>query len=314
MAKPLKLLRLEPERLSLFPSETEESVVRPLKLTNASDGSVAWKVRTNATDAFLVKPRSGVLRHGETVEAHIRVLGAAADLTTVPRFEVRATSVDANCVSVEREDWNKWRASIQEAGYIVGLLQKPVVSDLERSSRRTEQCESGMGDDKSDVSELRRRAGVACRDDDDGEGAHDGVFGDTSRDDRGRSSRAGRSSPLVSNGGRHLHGQETSCFEFSYGEEQPFSRSRYSDDGPHGESTWKSSSGANSSVGGRSIRSSGNVERQPPGQTGQPPGQMGPTAKIILGMMIVLLVYNLYLKPLLRTMLSDEKPLLNSSS
>lgn len=94
----LSSLRLDPEARILFPRETQ--TCRVLKLENCSEVAVAWKIKTTSPDCFLVKPRAGVLLASETIEANLTHLPGSVEGA---RFQVQATPVDGD--SFKREDW-----------------------------------------------------------------------------------------------------------------------------------------------------------------------------------------------------------------
>merc|ERR1740117_600514 len=102
---PLTLLSLEPVGRIAFPHGAGEKVTKTLTITNKSEESTAWKVRTTAPKAFLVLPRAGVLKAGEQVEAVITLLPESGE--TDFRFEVGATQVEADRGRLEREAWGE---------------------------------------------------------------------------------------------------------------------------------------------------------------------------------------------------------------
>lgn len=107
------LLSLEPDSTLYFcKSQSTTSPFRMLKLSNSSNGSVAFKVKTTAPKAYLVRPSSGVLKPSENQEVQI-ILQAQPQQSGEPatnaqdRFLVQAVAVGENEV-VTREDWAKF--------------------------------------------------------------------------------------------------------------------------------------------------------------------------------------------------------------
>lgn len=143
--RPLSLLRLEPEAI-LFervPGSPEEKVSKALRISNASDGRAAWKVRTTAPGACLVTPRAGVLKPEEVVEATITIMPASliGDL----RFEVRAAAVGPERDTIGRAEWAQIPQSDTEVARVRGIL---------RGSNRVLNQGAGAGDTAGD--EVRR--------------------------------------------------------------------------------------------------------------------------------------------------------------
>jgi len=107
------LLSLEPDSTLYFcKSQSTTSPFRMLKLSNSSNGSVAFKVKTTAPKAYLVRPSSGVLKPGENQEVQIILQAQPANsgepaTNAQDRFLVQAVAVGEN-EAVSREDWAKF--------------------------------------------------------------------------------------------------------------------------------------------------------------------------------------------------------------
>eukprot|EP00928_Gymnodinium_smaydae_P085509 TRINITY_DN689_c1_g1_i2.p1 TRINITY_DN689_c1_g1~~TRINITY_DN689_c1_g1_i2.p1 ORF type:complete len:290 (-),score=56.13 TRINITY_DN689_c1_g1_i2:55-924(-) len=247
----------------------EGKVARPLTLSNVSDAPVAWKVRTNAPEAFLVCPRSGVLRPGESVEASVTLLlrgpdGAAAELPARARFEVRAFAAEAGqCLeTVSREDWSQWGRSRHEVGYVSAVLRDGAAAWLEGRSR-------GEGGDETEA-----------------------AWGG---DDR-------RQQPSEERRPRRVRE--------SWGGEAPEGW-RFEGDAP----LLPRSRGANKQVVPPAIArpaasDARDLQSPAPSPAAAKSGQMGPLTKVVLGVLISVLAFNLYLKPLVTAFLgnSGEEP------
>lgn len=106
------LLTLEPDSTLYFcKSQSTTSPFRMLKLSNSSNGSVAFKVKTTAPKAYLVRPSSGVLKPSENQEVQIilqaQPQSGEPSSNAQDRFLVQAVAVGENEV-VTREDWAKF--------------------------------------------------------------------------------------------------------------------------------------------------------------------------------------------------------------
>uniref|UniRef100_A0A7S1RFB4 MSP domain-containing protein n=1 Tax=Alexandrium catenella TaxID=2925 RepID=A0A7S1RFB4_ALECA len=98
------LLQLNPDTTLHFtkgPNTTSPS--RTLKLTNLHSTSVAFKVKTTAPKAYLVRPSSGTLRPREDQEVQI-ILQPTETQANNHRFLVQAIPV-ASSEPVSREQW-----------------------------------------------------------------------------------------------------------------------------------------------------------------------------------------------------------------
>lgn len=71
MAEPAKLLALTPEQVLTFDNNFNQVQTRKLVLENISTGNVAFKVKTTALKAYLVRPSNAVLAPGEKKEVQI---------------------------------------------------------------------------------------------------------------------------------------------------------------------------------------------------------------------------------------------------
>lgn len=272
--RPLSLLRLEPDAQLVFATgeEASERIERTLRIENASeDTTVAWKVRTTAPEAFLVCPRSGVAAPGEAIETLITLLPGPASASGVGGLRGGA---DARF---------EVRAAPVEAGR--SRVERTEWGNFPRESQESAQ--------------LRAIVRSACSTNGAGSG-------------RWRDSRveAGVEAEVPSTGWRP---------------ERP-RRSQFEDDPdrPPITSAW-SSRELPSRVSGLSEPSlrrppaqksapallsedaSGEPGRRPPEEDDKPP-QMGPMTKAVLGVLIVILVFNLYLRPLLEVALGTSPP------
>mmetsp|Transcript_88087 Transcript_88087/g.247658 ORF Transcript_88087/g.247658 Transcript_88087/m.247658 type:complete len:338 (+) Transcript_88087:95-1108(+) len=327
--KPLSLLRTTPEgHISLVPDEPAAKVTRPLKLTNTSDGSVAWKVRTNAPEGFLVRPRSGVLNPGESVEAEItRLPGAIAEgiFALIPRFEVRAACLDKDQHHVERGDWiSKWRACDQEAGYVTAILRNAVVSRDEnagkgtavrqgRQERPLEPSLNGfdspdplaVGDDE--WTPARRRGPAACE-------QRSGMAGPRARGVRADlhpsyCERGGLEDPSrpIKNNRAWSGGYDPDCDSTLAPAAAPYDRRSGGEASTRRRPPVEPDMECDREHVGRSAKrpvgaSAEKLASQCSSTTGETQQtQMRPATKAILGLLISVLFFNLYLKPLLHT-------------
>jgi len=123
----MTLLQLEPDSTLYFcktPSTTSPN--RMLKLTNMHSGNVAFKVKTTAPKAYLVRPSSGTLRKGEHQEVQI-ILQPPQGTDGQPnnhRFLVQAV-VTPTADPVSRDQWVEFsKESIQELRLNVVLEEK----------------------------------------------------------------------------------------------------------------------------------------------------------------------------------------------
>jgi len=116
MPSNMGLLQLEPEyclHFSKTPLTTSPN--RMLKLTNLSNGNVAFKVKTTAPKAYLVRPSSGTLRPNGTQEVQIILQPQGIDANpNGHRFLVQAVAVQSS-EPVSRDQWGEFaKETIQE--------------------------------------------------------------------------------------------------------------------------------------------------------------------------------------------------------
>lgn len=126
---PLTLLQCSPERLEL-PKGCSEKTERVLKIENSSDLRVAWKARTAALQTYLVQPRAGVLEAGEEVEVKVTFLPDKGE--SDHRLQFCAHPVDASDV-VTRDTWRAFFTDHIENQEIKVLFRAPVVEKQESS-------------------------------------------------------------------------------------------------------------------------------------------------------------------------------------
>uniref|UniRef100_A0A7S2MM68 MSP domain-containing protein n=1 Tax=Alexandrium andersonii TaxID=327968 RepID=A0A7S2MM68_9DINO len=123
----MTLLQLEPDNTLYFcktPMTTSPHKI--LKLTNLHSGNVAFKVKTTAPKAYLVRPSSGTLRKGEHQEVQIilQPTGTDAGQPNNHRFLVQAVPVSSN-EAVNRDQWAEFtKEAIQELRLNVVLEEK----------------------------------------------------------------------------------------------------------------------------------------------------------------------------------------------
>lgn len=104
---PMKLLQVDPaESLRFCLSPQNPSPIEMLRLTNAYNGNVAYKVKTTAPKSYLVRPSCGTLRPGESNEIQI-VLQSQVEANN-HRFLVQAAVV-ADAEPLPRDAWSKFQ-------------------------------------------------------------------------------------------------------------------------------------------------------------------------------------------------------------
>lgn len=147
----MTLLRLEPEDTLYFcktPMTTSPN--RMLKLTNIHSGNVAFKVKTTAPKAYLVRPSSGTLRPREHQEVQIILQPQGTDgQANNHRFLVQAVPV-SDSEPVSREDWAKFpKEALQEQRLNVVLEEqneeKPAKSNDTGFGTATADARGGAG-------------------------------------------------------------------------------------------------------------------------------------------------------------------------
>jgi hypothetical protein len=122
----MNLLQLEPESTLYFcKTPLQTSPNRNLKLTNNGSGYVAFKVKTTAPKAYLVRPSSGTLRPRESTEVQIILQPTGSDgQANNHRFLVQAVGVQSS-EAVSREEWGSYpKESIQEQRLNVVLEER----------------------------------------------------------------------------------------------------------------------------------------------------------------------------------------------
>jgi len=122
----MNLLQLDPpDTLHFCKSPTTTSPTRMLKITNASGGYVAFKVKTTAPKAYLVRPSSGSLRPKESTDVQIILQPQGMDgSASAHRFLVQAVAVPGPD-PVSREDWGNFpKESLQEQRLNVTLEER----------------------------------------------------------------------------------------------------------------------------------------------------------------------------------------------
>mmetsp|Transcript_75999 Transcript_75999/g.176316 ORF Transcript_75999/g.176316 Transcript_75999/m.176316 type:complete len:236 (-) Transcript_75999:81-788(-) len=112
----MTLLQLEPDNtLHFCKAPNSTALTRTLKLTNVHSSNVAFKVKTTAPKAYLVRPSSGTLKPREPQEVQIILQPPGADQQAFNhRFLVQAIAV-STAEPVTREMWAEFpKESIQE--------------------------------------------------------------------------------------------------------------------------------------------------------------------------------------------------------
>eukprot|EP00418_Pyrodinium_bahamense_P007805 CAMPEP_0179121028 /NCGR_PEP_ID=MMETSP0796-20121207/57055_1 /TAXON_ID=73915 /ORGANISM="Pyrodinium bahamense, Strain pbaha01" /LENGTH=228 /DNA_ID=CAMNT_0020819599 /DNA_START=18 /DNA_END=700 /DNA_ORIENTATION=+ len=102
----MTLLQLDPDTtLQFSKTPNTASPSRTLKLTNLTTNHVAFKVKTTAPKAYLVRPSAGTLRPREHQEVQIILQPQGAECqANSHRFLVQATAV-SSAEQVSREQW-----------------------------------------------------------------------------------------------------------------------------------------------------------------------------------------------------------------
>lgn len=126
----MTLLELEPkDTLHFCKTPMTTSPSRVLKLTNANAANVAFKVKTTAPKAYLVRPASGTLRPKETQEVQIILQPQGMDgSNTSHRFLVQATAVDSS-EPVSREYWTTLQKEALQEQRLNVVLEEQVADD-----------------------------------------------------------------------------------------------------------------------------------------------------------------------------------------
>lgn len=122
---PMSLLRLEPNQTLTF---SKSSPNQTLKLKNVSSGNVAFKVKTTAPSAYLVRPSYGVLEPDNEKDVQIILQPAGQDATiSSHRFLIQAVQRQS-ADEVTRDEWTeiaKNKDTMQEARLNVALEEAP---------------------------------------------------------------------------------------------------------------------------------------------------------------------------------------------
>jgi len=106
---PINLVKIEPDRVLEFIKSASAAppAVRTLKLTNITQGPVAFKVKTTAPKSYLVRPSTKTLAPGESEEVNISLQLQGGDTNYAShRFLVQAATV-ASDAAVSREQWTE---------------------------------------------------------------------------------------------------------------------------------------------------------------------------------------------------------------
>lgn len=153
MPSSMTLLHLEPDSTLHFRRALRSaSPSRMLKLTNVHPGNVAFKVKTTAPKAYLVRPSSGTLRPNESQEVQIilQPTAGADGQAGAHRFLVQAVTVQSPEV-VSREQWAEFpKEAIQEQRLNVILEDQAEAGD-EASAKSREAAAVGGGHHPRDL-------------------------------------------------------------------------------------------------------------------------------------------------------------------
>lgn len=125
-----KLVQLEPPKELEFDLKSKEPVEQKLRITNITNGPLAFKVKTTAPKAYLVRPSNDVLPAGKSVDVQI-LLQPLVGRDTPHRFLVQAVQLTKN----ENLTKTEWQALSKEEIYeqrlgVVEPKESAVPSDL----------------------------------------------------------------------------------------------------------------------------------------------------------------------------------------
>jgi len=126
MPSTMQLLQLDPESTLHFnKTPMTSSPSRTLKVANLSSSNVAFKVKTTAPKAYLVRPSSGTLKPNGSQDVQIILQPQGADANTnTHRFLVQAVPVQSS-ETVSREQWGEYpKEAIQEQRLSVVLEEQ----------------------------------------------------------------------------------------------------------------------------------------------------------------------------------------------
>lgn len=157
----MTLLELDPEA-TLYFSKTPatSSPSRMLKLTNVHSGNVAFKVKTTAPKAYLVRPSSGTLRPREHQEVQIILQPQGSEGQSNHRFLVQAVPATST-EPVSREQWALFgKDAVQEQRLNVVLEEREAEAGAtsnrpaaEPSYTQASEARSGAGEVPADLKE-----------------------------------------------------------------------------------------------------------------------------------------------------------------
>lgn len=122
------MIRLEPETNLQFPGPTtagQKDVLQTLKITNVTDGHVAFKVKTTAPNSYVVRPSSGKLPpNGEAVVSlQLQMQGLESTNVNSHRFLVQALRTDGSSEPLPRDIWTTTpKDKLEEARLSVQLV------------------------------------------------------------------------------------------------------------------------------------------------------------------------------------------------
>mmetsp|Transcript_72427 Transcript_72427/g.189825 ORF Transcript_72427/g.189825 Transcript_72427/m.189825 type:complete len:227 (+) Transcript_72427:92-772(+) len=163
MPPAMTLLELDPENTLYFTkTPATSSPSRMLKLTNIHSGNVAFKVKTTAPKAYLVRPSSGTLRPRENQEVQIILQPQGTEGQANHRFLVQAVAVPGT-EPVSREQWALFgKDAVQEQRLNVVLEEREVeagassnrpAAEPSYTSGPSDAARSGAGEVPADLKE-----------------------------------------------------------------------------------------------------------------------------------------------------------------
>mmetsp|Transcript_24756 Transcript_24756/g.53834 ORF Transcript_24756/g.53834 Transcript_24756/m.53834 type:complete len:214 (+) Transcript_24756:160-801(+) len=125
----MKLLKIEPENMLTFVQTSgHPPPSKTLRLTNNHSSNVAFKVKTTAPKAYLVRPSTGTLTRGQSQDVQILFQSSSgSDIVkeaNTHRFLVQAVAISGN-EQVSRDSWASFKKEeVQEQRLGVSLRQE----------------------------------------------------------------------------------------------------------------------------------------------------------------------------------------------
>lgn len=122
----MELLKIDPAEKLVFTkhgNDPSKQSCNTLRLTNNNSRAVAYKVKTTAPKAYIVKPSQGMLKKGESCNVQIFLQASVPpenQATTRDRFLVQAVDLGDSEEAPDKEQWKTFR-NVQEAKMSVQL-------------------------------------------------------------------------------------------------------------------------------------------------------------------------------------------------